>query len=56
MAKARLLTKAIYQVTRGDQFSRDRALVDQIRRAAISIMSNIAEGLNAAIEVNSISS
>jgi len=42
--KARTLTKAIYQVTRSEQFSRDYAPVDQIRRAAISIMSNLAEG------------
>ncbi len=42
--KARSLTKAIYQVTRSEKFARDFTLVDQIRRAAISIMSNIAEG------------
>jgi len=41
---ARLLTRRIYQLTRDPKFSKDFALRDQIRRAAISIMSNIAEG------------
>jgi four helix bundle protein len=38
------LNQAIYQLTKSDKFSRDFALRDQIRRAAVSIMSNIAEG------------
>ncbi len=42
--KARLLTKAIYAVTRQGLFARDYGLRDQIRRAAVSIMSNVAEG------------
>jgi len=42
--KARILTKAIYQVTRKDTFARDFGLSGQIQRAAVSIMSNIAEG------------
>lgn len=42
--KARVLTRAVYQVTRTEEFRRDFGLCDQIRRAAISIMSNIAEG------------
>lgn len=37
----------IYEVTNGPQFSRDFALRDQIRRAVVSVMSNIAEGFNA---------
>ena len=41
---ARLLTRGIYQLTREPKFSKDFALRDQIRRAAVSIMSNIAEG------------
>jgi four helix bundle protein len=41
---ARLLTRAIYQLTKDSKFSRDYALRDQIQRASISIMSNIAEG------------
>ena len=42
--KARELTKAIYQVTDDGRFARDFGLRDQIRRASVSIMSNIAEG------------
>ncbi|MEQ1839432.1 MAG: four helix bundle protein [Verrucomicrobiales bacterium] len=42
--KARDLTREIYTATRKDEFSKDFALKDQIRRAAISITSNIAEG------------
>ena len=42
--KARELSKAIYRVTRGGDFARDAPVRDQIRRAVISIMSNIAEG------------
>jgi four helix bundle protein len=41
---ARRLSKAIYQVTRGGDFARDLGLRDQVRRSAVSIMSNIAEG------------
>jgi four helix bundle protein len=42
--KARLLTKAIYQATQQGKFTKDFALAGQIQRAAVSIMSNIAEG------------
>lgn len=42
--KARELTKAIYQLTAAGTFARDFGLRDQIRRAAVSVMSNIAEG------------
>jgi four helix bundle protein len=42
---ARALTRGIYQLTRDSKFSKDFALRDQIQRAAVSIMSNIAEGL-----------
>lgn len=41
---ARLLTKAVYQLTKDVKFAKDFALRDQIRRATVSIMSNIAEG------------
>ena len=41
---AKDLTVKIYQITKDDKFRRDYALVDQIRRASISISSNIAEG------------
>jgi four helix bundle protein len=42
--KARVLTRDVYQATGTGEFSRDFGLKDQIRRAAVSIMSNIAEG------------
>jgi four helix bundle protein len=42
--KARVLTKAIYEVTRQSAFSKDFGLSGQIQRAAVSIMSNVAEG------------
>lgn len=44
--EARELTKEIYALTKKLTFSRDYGLVDQIRRAAISIMANIAEGFD----------
>jgi len=40
----RNLLKSIYQLTAQIKFSKDMVLVNQIRRSAISIMSNIAEG------------
>jgi four helix bundle protein len=43
---ARKLTGAIYSVTNDGKFARDFGLRDQIRRAAVSVMSNIAEGFN----------
>jgi four helix bundle protein len=46
--KARLLTAEIYRATDAGRFAQDFALKDQIRRAAISIMSNIAEGFERA--------
>ncbi len=42
--KARELTKMIYSVSGQGEFSRDFGLKDQIRRASVSIMSNLAEG------------
>ena len=41
---ARKLRQAVYRLTRGKTFASDFALVNQIRRAAISSGSNIAEG------------
>lgn len=42
--KARQLTRDIYSLTNVSEFSRDFGLRDQIRRASVSVMSNIAEG------------
>ncbi|MGB9823255.1 MULTISPECIES: four helix bundle protein [Thermodesulfovibrio] len=42
--EARLFTKKIYEITKNSSFSKDYGLVDQIRRASVSVMSNIAEG------------
>jgi four helix bundle protein len=42
--KARKLTADIYRVTSEGNFARDFSLKDQIRRAAVSSMSNLAEG------------
>ncbi len=42
--KARELTRQIYDASNDGPFARDFGLRDQIRRASVSIMSNIAEG------------
>ena len=42
--KARTLTAGIYQATRKSEFAKDFGLSGQIQRAAVSVMSNIAEG------------
>ncbi|MGA2442370.1 MAG: four helix bundle protein [Tepidisphaeraceae bacterium] len=42
--RSRTLVNEVYRLTRHPEFRRDRGLVDQIRRAAVSILSNIAEG------------
>jgi four helix bundle protein len=43
--ESRELTREIYSVTKNKPFCYDRGLVDQITRASVSVMSNIAEGL-----------
>ena len=42
--KARELTRAVYEVSRQGPFAKDFGLAGQMQRAAVSIMSNIAEG------------
>ncbi len=42
--KARVLAKEMYSSTEIGTFARDYGLKDQIQRAAVSAMSNIAEG------------
>ena len=42
--RAKELTNLIYRLSSAGSFARDFGLRDQMRRAAVSIMSNIAEG------------
>jgi len=42
--KARELTRSVYQLSGKSSFARDFGLRDQIRRASVSVMANIAEG------------
>lgn len=42
--KAKEITNLIYRLSSAGDFARDFGLRDQMRRAAVSIMSNIAEG------------
>ncbi len=44
--EARVLTKQIYHLTSKGAFAKDFGLRDQIQRATISIMANIAEGFD----------
>ncbi|MFM8369680.1 MAG: four helix bundle protein [Chloroflexota bacterium] len=48
---ARQLTNAVYALTNFPAFNRDFGLRDQIRRAGISVMSNIAEGFESRTDV-----
>lgn len=43
---ARVLAREVYKLTAEGPFARDFALKDQIRRAAVSVMANIAEGFD----------
>ena len=42
--RARQLVQAIYEISSLRDFAKDFGLKEQIRRAAVSVMSNIAEG------------
>jgi four helix bundle protein len=44
--KARELTKLVYSVSGSGKFAQDWGLKDQIRRASVSVMSNVAEGFD----------
>lgn len=44
--EARKLVKMIYSITSKELFSRDFGMRDQIRRASVSVMANIAEGFD----------
>jgi len=48
---SRQLTNSIYSHTNQAGFSRDFGLRDQIRRASVSVMSNIAEGFESRTDV-----
>ena len=41
---ARELANRVYELTRSSRLSRDFSLADQMRRSALSVLSNIAEG------------
>ena len=43
---ARELTRDIYALTRQQPFSTDFGLRDQVQRASVSVMANIAEGFD----------
>ena len=42
--KAREITKKVYSISNRGDFSKDFSLCDQMKRASVSIMANIAEG------------
>lgn len=44
--EARILTRDIYRLTSAGVFSQDYSLRDQLRRAAVSVMANSAEGFD----------
>jgi len=41
---SREIVKEVYRISKNDLFARDFGLCDQICRASVSVMSNIAEG------------
>ncbi len=41
---ARVLTQRVYDLCRREPLARDFGLCDQLRRAAVSVMNNLAEG------------
>ena len=44
--KSRILTAEIYRMTKQGAIAKDFGLSGQIQRAAVSVMSNIAEGFD----------
>ena len=43
---ARVVAKEVYKLTQSSEFSRDYGFKDQIQRASVSVVSNIAEGFD----------
>ena len=48
---ARQLTNMIYELSNQTGFNRDFGLRDQIRRASVSVMSNVAEGFESRTDI-----
>jgi four helix bundle protein len=48
---ARRLTQQVYEVVQSPKLRRDFGLADQMRRAAVSAMNNVAEGFDSASRV-----
>jgi len=48
---ARQLTNMVYALSNKEGFNRDFGLRDQIRRASVSVMSNVAEGFESRTDV-----
>lgn len=44
--EARVLVKMVYELTSDGAFSKDFGMRDQIQRASVSVMTNIAEGFD----------
>lgn len=44
--EARKLVKSVYKITSEGAFSKDHGMRDQIQRASVSVMTNIAEGFD----------
>ena len=49
--RAKELTSLIYRLSSSGAFARDFGLRDQMRRASVSVMSNIAEGFESQTQV-----
>ncbi len=49
--EARVLVKQVYQLTKEGALSKDFGLRDQLQRASVSIMANIAEGFDCDLNV-----